>query len=378
MNRASPLLVALVLGAFVPRARAQSFNMDMGSSTHPVPSSTFGGGANQPGFWNSVNETSTPPFQSTLLDLNGQATSVTVAVTRQYPGGQPIVPVVYPDEPGFSTDQAALYGDSLLWVTSVQSTITVSVSGLVPGAYDFICYAGNRFSEGSFYVLEAGFNLACMYLDGTFSEYSVWRQRCWASSTGNVTLIVGTCGSPLSDPAINALQIVRRAFSCSETNETFCSGVAVGSACNCPCGNCGLANRGCDNSFATGGGQLLATGNASVAADSLVLRAEFLPPTSSALFYQGTGVVNGGFGATYGDGLRCVGGSAIRLGNRFATGGIVNFGAGQGSDPLVSVRGLLPPSGGTRYYQVWYRNAPTYCTASTVNLTNGFRVIWVP
>jgi hypothetical protein len=33
---------------------------------------------------------------------------------------------------------------------------------------------------------------------------------------------------------------------------------------------------------------------------------------------------------------------------------------------------------GTRTYQVWYRNAAAFCTASTFNLTNGWRTTWGP
>jgi hypothetical protein len=49
-------------------------------------------------------------------------------------------------------------------------------------------------------------------------------------------------------------------------------------------------------------------------------------------------------------------------------------------DPSVSVKGLVPPAGGQRFYQVWYRNAdPTFCVAAaTFNLTNGLDITWVP
>jgi hypothetical protein len=29
-----------------------------------------------------------------------------------------------------------------------------------------------------------------------------------------------------------------------------------------------------------------------------------------------------------------------------------------------------------RMYQVWYRNAAAFCTSSTFNLSNGYRVVW--
>jgi hypothetical protein len=42
------------------------------------------------------------------------------------------------------------------------------------------------------------------------------------------------------------------------------------------------------------------------------------------------------------------------------------------------VKGLLPPGGGTRYYQVIYRNAADYCTSATFNLTDAQKVTWLP
>jgi hypothetical protein len=155
---------------------------------------------------------------------------------------------------------------------------------------------------------------------------------------------------------------------------TTCFGDGSGTAC--PCGNAGASGRGCENSFTTGGGRLEAHGVASVSADSVQLRAAFLPPTSSALFFQGTALVAGGAGAAFGDGLRCVTGSVFRLGTNFAAGGLVDFGHGVAGNPLVGTAGAIPPGGGTREYQVWYRNTPAFCTSATYNLTNAVTVLW--
>jgi hypothetical protein len=370
-------LFALALGAPVAPAAAQAFNVDMGSSAHPVPSPTFGGGANQPGFWNSVDESSLPPVGAFLSDLNGQPTGVGITVTRPTNLGA-IGEVVRPDPPGFGADEAALYGDSIVWASAAGGSIRVDVTGLAPGAYDFVCYAGDSLNTGSFYAQECGLSVSCIVFDGTFTQGSVWNRLCCTADPIETRVLAGRCGDPFSYPSINALQIVPRAQACAEVNVPYCTGAGVGPSCPCPCGNCGLPERGCDNSLATGGGRLVATGNSSVSADTLVLRADFLPPMAPAMFLQWTGVAQNGFGAPQGDGLRCVAGTTIRLGNRIASGGNVAFGAGQPGDPLVSVRGTVPAAGGTRYYQVWYRNAATFCSTSTVNLTNGFRVIWSP
>jgi hypothetical protein len=123
---------------------------------------------------------------------------------------------------------------------------------------------------------------------------------------------------------------------------------------------------------------LAASGTASVTNDSVVLHATSLPPTTVTLFFQGNNKQNGGNGSQFGDGLLCVNGSVVRLGQKPVTGGAVDFGAGVGSDPLVSVKGQVPATGATRRYQTWYRNAGPYCTPSTFNLTNGLEIVWTP
>ena len=66
----------------------------------------------------------------------------------------------------------------------------------------------------------------------------------------------------------------------------------------------------------------------------------------------------------------------IRLGTELSSGGVSQYPTG--SDPSVHVRGLIGQAGGTYFYQLWYRNAATFCTSSTFNLSNGVRVSWTP
>ena len=81
--------------------------------------------------------------------------------------------------------------------------------------------------------------------------------------------------------------------------------------------------------------------------------------------------------ALFGDGIKCVGGTTIRLGVKANVGGTSSFpGAG---DPKISVKGAIPAGGGTRFYEVWYRDTSlTVCTPATFNFTNGFAVVWTP
>jgi hypothetical protein len=99
-------------------------------------------------------------------------------------------------------------------------------------------------------------------------------------------------------------------------------------------------------------------------------------PNSSALYFQGTSQQASGAGSIFGDGLRCASGGIIRLGAKLNAAGASQY--PDVGDPLISVRGQLPPAGGVRTYQVWYRNAAPFCTPSTFNLTNGAQLTWVP
>ncbi len=153
----------------------------------------------------------------------------------------------------------------------------------------------------------------------------------------------------------------------------FCFGDGSGTAC--PCGNNSLVgnHEGCLSSLNMGG-KLGSSGAPSLAADTLVLAGSQMP-NSSALYFQGTTQIVGGLGATFGDGLRCAGGSVVRLGTKTNVGGSSQYpGAG---NPSVSVKGLVT-SPSVRTYQCWYRNAAAFCTTSTFNLTNGLEITWTP
>ncbi len=153
---------------------------------------------------------------------------------------------------------------------------------------------------------------------------------------------------------------------------SYCAGLAG----TCPCGNAGGGVGGCANSVNAAGAILGANGEAVVSGDSLSLTASGMPATTTCLFFQGSAPVNSPSGVPFGDGLRCVGGTTVRLGTKTATAGSASYPAG--ADPRISVRGLVPVVGGTRYYQAWYRNAASFCTSSTFNLSNGLRATWLP
>lgn len=173
-----------------------------------------------------------------------------------------------------------------------------------------------------------------------------------------------------SDEHANTGSSAARAYAAGTTGSGHCFGDGSGSAC--PCGNVSApgSQAGCANSLGVGA-RLVASGTASVAADSLVLAAGQLP-SSACVFLQGTAQLGGG--TAFGDGLRCVGGAVLRLRTKLIEGGTAAYPlAGELS---VSLRGEIPSTGGTRHYQLWYRNTASFCAPDGFNLTNGWTVDW--
>lgn len=156
----------------------------------------------------------------------------------------------------------------------------------------------------------------------------------------------------------------------------YCFGDGNGTPC--PCANLTLPgqNAGCMNSR-NYGGTLVSVGNASVSADTLRLFAAHMPGGSTCLFLQAT-QDGGGTGVLWGDGLLCLGGDFVRLGTRTVDNqSHAVMGFETGTLPL-SIRGQIPPAGGTYHYQARYRNSAPFCSRATFNTTAGLRIDWFP
>jgi hypothetical protein len=142
------------------------------------------------------------------------------------------------------------------------------------------------------------------------------------------------------------------------------------------CGAVALPDHGSPNSVNPDGALLVGNGEPNVSADTAVLQASGLP-NGPILFFQGTAPVNWIQGIPFGDGLLGVGGSIVRMGVTFAVGGAAQIPSG--SQPSLSTLGLVPGSGGVRYYQGWYRDSsPGFCTSAVFNLTNAIAAEWTP
>jgi hypothetical protein len=77
----------------------------------------------------------------------------------------------------------------------------------------------------------------------------------------------------------------------------------------------------------------------------------------------------------FGDGLLCTGGSIIRLAIKPAPIGSAIF-PEAGDATVHTAGGVVAPA--ESVYQVWFRDAASFCTANTFNLTNGLSLAWRP
>ena len=150
----------------------------------------------------------------------------------------------------------------------------------------------------------------------------------------------------------------------------------------CPCGNPPSEHgRGCENSAGTGGARLDATGRSSLANDTLHLTTRGELGSAASIVLQGT--LANPAGATFGQGVRCVGGTLRRLYNKVAVGGSI-VAPGPGDLPIAQRSAALGDpiaQGQHRFYGVYYRdpNVLGSCPAtSTLNATQELDVLWVP
>jgi len=375
MLRPSTTLLAAGLGLLAGTASAQSFNLDVGANqSAPLPSAAHGAAANQPGIWFGVGTTAQTPVP--LNDITGASTVATITPTGGF-GDFYISNPVWNGDDGLLMEDATDVGG--LWQGAPGGSISWALVGLLPGDYEIYTYAlapdfpafyNTRVNVvggvGGPQILTGNWPGSPHVLGQSYSRHTI------SVAVGQTVTIVtddpGTISNNLA--TVNGFQIK---YTPGPIGTYYCFGDGSGTAC--PCGNNSAvgAGVGCLNSLGLGG-EIVATGNPSLTNDSVVLTGSGMP-NSSALYFQGASQQSGGLGLAFGDGLRCAGGTIIRLGTKNNVGGTSAYPVG--ADPLVSVRGLVAAPG-TRTYQCWYRNAAAFCTASTFNLTNGVELTWAP
>jgi hypothetical protein len=358
----SRLLAIVASAACAGPLSAQSFNIDFGEPT-AGPSAGYAA-AGLPGYWNAIHGDSWITYA--LNDVAGNATNVQFQQAGAFG-------LIAENDPSLSGDDALLMNDGLITYT-YGVDCCFYFNGLEPGVYELITYAW-RPNHPSL--------LASSHVDntpGVETSGGAWpgAQVHGVTYAREIVTVTGSgfmgphsgldaSSNPLVGAVCNGIQLRR-----IDEHSEYCFGDGSGSAC--PCSNSGSTGNGCANSVVPSGGHLTSMGATSVANDTFVLVGNGMP-NSTALYLQGTTQWNGGNGTVLGDGLRCVGGSLIRLGAK------TNSSNGsmypQSGDLPISQRGALPLGGGTRMYQAWYRNPGGPCGTGT-NLTNGIQVTWVP
>jgi hypothetical protein len=262
--------------------------------------------------------------------------------------------------------------------------------GTLPDTFRFELSGTNSFGLGPF---TAGSPQVCSAWDGTRWDDgtgTAWPLNVFEPGTGmgNSDLVRRHPGPGSSDPPLcdnydygeldlhAGVYLKLYADACAPSPYgLFCSG--DGTATACPCGNIGPPGAGCKHS-GLNAGKLRGFGEASLSADTFVLLGLEMTPGSNALYFQGTMQMNGGSGAVFGDGLRCIGGALARI--AVVTNGLSeNYGASRypedANDPSVHQLGQITQPG-TRYYQILYRNFASYCTPAAFNLSQGLSVTW--
>jgi hypothetical protein len=133
----------------------------------------------------------------------------------------------------------------------------------------------------------------------------------------------------------------------------------------CPCGNQDV-DAGCANS--TGSGALLRShGSNQLDRDDLSFTASELPAHQPALLITGSVSTPP---VVLGDGMRCIGGSLVRLEVASSSGsGTASYGPG-----LAATLGASP--GDTLHFQVWYRDPVGVC-GTGFNASSGLSIVFL-
>ncbi len=134
-------------------------------------------------------------------------------------------------------------------------------------------------------------------------------------------------------------------------------------ACRPPLTYCTAA----PNSASPAGAQIGWLGVPALGANGFSVIASGLPANATGIFHFGTSQVS----AAFGNGVRCVGGSVLRMGQQTATNGIAQRLVDFGTYP-----GNVIAAGSRWHFQFWYRDPAA--GGANFNLSNGLDVLFCP
>src|SRR5258706_1110595 len=305
--------------------RAQNFNLDVGDNLilWPIPSGAYGAAAGQPGTWNDVHH----PYSATLTEIGGTLTGVSCTSSISSSFNWPFGPLTG-DDSAFMNDIQA--------ISSTSGTAVWTFNGLSNGNYVVYTYAWAPDSATARTSVDVpGSSDGQQIVGGTWTGSPhvlgvTYALHHVAVSSG--TLVVNCAGASGTSGSVNGFQIVQEA----PTFSPFCAGDGSATGVACPCSNFGALGHGCENSAATGGALLVASGT--VNPDTLALSSSGQLPSAPAILLQGNAILASPI--VFGDGVRCIGGILKRLYLAPPVGGAVSFPPAGG--PTISARPAAP------------------------------------
>lgn len=136
----------------------------------------------------------------------------------------------------------------------------------------------------------------------------------------------------------------------------------------CPCG-AGTLDSGCDIEQATGGVTLDVFARETLPRNRMTLQGDGFPASAaSAAFVVRAPALDPIGPSVFGDGLRCISSSLVRMGATISSAGTTRHTVGHSA----------MAGAGEFYYQIWFRNTPlSFCDPSVAfSLSNGRAVAW--
>ncbi len=330
---------------------------------------------------------------SAQFSVSGAGSNIPASGT----GGNGTYPIVLPPTPAISTvavpvavtsiDSIEITDITHTWVGDTMGTLAdpngvEHLLWLRPGATSGTSFGSSGDFTGTITIVESGStplppsgNIA----PGTYNQaFDSGAGLAWNSGDSG---IVNTPMSAITGPAgtwtlrvydwasgdtgsFTGITINGNGGGGGNSGTPYCYGDGSGSIC--PCGAFGGLGEGCLTTSGTGA-QLVGSGNADVAADSLTLSVSGGPANKPGIFFQGNSQLNGGNGNPAGDGLLCTSGGTIRYSvNALDATGATSQGG----------FGVNASSGSTKNYQYWFRDTGNTC-GGQFNFTNGWSVTWL-
>jgi Tol biopolymer transport system component len=197
------------------------------------------------------------------------------------------------------------------------------------------------------------------------------------SAAGRYVTFQSSASNLVPDDTNGWVDIFIRDRGAGSSFTAFCFG--DGNVAACPCKNSGQTAHGCENSAGTGGAVLSASGEASLSSATVQLTSSGELPSAMSIAFQGNSAISP---VLYGDGLRCLSGTLLRLYIKSAVGGSISV--PEAGDPSIPIRSAILgdpiPLGASRFYHVYYRDErPSFCPAplgELFNVTHAIAIAW--